>query len=158
MSSKILAWSLASFHAAWAVTDWDQTSESREGDPIVLDNRFFVCVRGPTSGGGDKLDSPVTPFSPCFPLVGAEKETSLVSTHSLMMQSTLFREKHGDIVITKPKSVTFVLLTPFPFYHSCHCTFINFNLKMLVVINWWGLCCIMSLQLMMLEHSNTFSQ
>lgn len=48
---------MASFQALWAVTDWDQTSENREGDPIVLDNRSFVWLRGPTSGGGDKLDS-----------------------------------------------------------------------------------------------------
>lgn len=45
-----------------SVTGWDQTSENREGDPIVLHTRFFVSLRGPTNGGGDKLDSPISPL------------------------------------------------------------------------------------------------
>lgn len=65
---------MASFQALWAVTDWDQTSENREGDPIVLDNRSFVWLRGPTSGGGDKLDSLVGPLGFTFPLLVHRKK------------------------------------------------------------------------------------
>ena len=56
---------------------------NREGDPIALHNRSFVRLRGPTSGGGDKLHRPVSPFRLWFSHVGTQKEVSVVSTSGL---------------------------------------------------------------------------
>lgn len=77
------------------MTDWDQTSENREGDPIVLDNRSFVCLRGPTIGGGDKLDSPISPFRLCSPHAGTQNEVLVVSTSSPMIPSLSLHKNYG---------------------------------------------------------------
>lgn len=109
--SKIPAWSLASFQALWAVTDWDQTSENREGDPIVLNNKSFVWMWGPTSGGGDKLDSPVSPFRLCFPRVGTQKQVSAMSTSSLMIASPSLNSFKQLFTSENRKTLTYYIPT-----------------------------------------------